>query len=411
MESVATYKSVRVMFLIAIGLLLIASVPKIRSAKVPWYRDNDFAHYYLTAQLVAQGKDPYIQNLLPLYELYQFTPQREIAKATNPPALAILTLPLVKLPADSAFKIWSLLQLLSLFSGVLISLWLVGLRTKFFERVALLIAALAPYGSFAHFAYGQGQAVILLMIMFGLQLLTSKVTRDRNLGAIIWGVATSLKLFTYPLAFVLFLYQGKKSLLWFACGFLLLHIPFVLICGFDAILSYVREALPYVQLTAAQYNGNISLSSAFVYTARVIFDTISLDRFALFLLNLGSISLLFWILYNEYREKASRPGIITSSCVVLTASLLFAPTCWPHYIPLLFGALLLVLRYSLESWRTKTFCTLLVFNYLFLGTALGFLSREPLPGRIISAWWGPISLSMTLVLLLYARRTSRTEII
>lgn len=410
MANSLTAETRRVIFLVAVALLLLSSTFRIRASTIPWHRDNDFAHYYLTATLTAEGRDPYSTNLVPLYEHYQLTPSREIERATNPPALALLTVALSYFSPMQAFQIWTALQLLALLGSILLFIDLIGLRLSVLEKVVLLIASLGPYGSFSHFKYGQGQALMALLIIVGLQLLRDGPNYRRNIGAFLWGVATSLKLFTYPLVYIVWRYYGWKAALWFMLGLLALHLPFTLLCGPESILNYFYNALPYVQFTAVKYSGNISFTSAIVYTAGIIYGSINVNRAVLSFLNFGSVMLLAWAIYYEHRENAEKAGVVTSTMVILTACCLLSPTCWPHYLPLIYGALLLLLKYSLETHRQRSFNMMVIAVYIMLGAAIGYLGKEDLPARIVSAWWGPISLSLVLAMLIYARRTTRTNI-
>ena len=390
--------NVRAGFLLAIILLFLGWLPKLEADRVPWYLDNDFAHYYLTAKLAASGINPYSADLKPLYSQNGFLPSRELSSAGATPTVAVLMTPLTFFDAKNAFVIWTIFQISALCIGILLLLRALGITHSWIYSLILLVSAIAPLGTFAHIRYGQTQALIFLLTMLGMLLLSKKDGMQWKLGALLWGVSVSLKLFTAPLAFVALRYRGKGGLLWFMLGFALLWIPFALLCGVESLVTFITKILPYTQGLSLSFNGNISLSAAFVYTQRILFDHTYVQ---VIFVQIICALLLFPFLWIEFRE---RRDLFASTMLVLGVSCLLSPTAWTHYLPLLTGGFLYLLKGGLTSRDSSKALFALLFLYLCSGVALGYLSHGDILTQLISAWWGPACIITYMVLLFISRR-------
>ena len=393
-------KKIQVGFVLAIVLLFLGWLPKLGADRVYWYLDNDFAHYYLTAKLLRNGVNPYLVQLAPLYGEYGFTPTRDILQAGAPPALAAVMAPLVGFSPMMAFGVWSLIQLAALAFGVMVLLKGCGsLRSG--NRTALLLAgAVAPLGFFAHLRYGQAQALIFFLIAVGVVLVQRDDRWAARIGSLLWGMASSLKLFTAPLIFVAWRYRGREGAVWFALGFALLWIPVAVLSGTQSIVTFVGTTLPYIRDLSVAFNGNCSLAGALTYTQRIFAGT---DVVSVAALQVLCIALILPLVLVERREK---PDVMASTMSMVTASCLLSPTTWPHYFPLLMGGFIYLLSRGEESARPQVALGWVLGLYVCMGAALGYISRGDALMQLVSAWWAPMCMIGMLVLLWMARRRS-----
>ena len=395
-----TVKKIQVGFVLAVVVLFLGWLPKFGADRVHWYLDNDFAHYYLTAKLVRNGMNPYLVQLSPLYAENGFTPTRDVPQAGAPPALAAVMAPLAGFSPFVAFGMWSLIQLAALVLGVLVLLKERGPLGSW-DRTALLLAgAVAPLGVFAHLRYGQVQALIFFLIAVGVVLVQREDQWSSRIGALLWGMASSLKLFTVPLVFVAWRYRGKGGVVWFALGFVLLWVPVAVLCGPESITTFLGTTLPYIRDLSVAFNGNCSLAGALTYTQRIFAGS---DVVSVASLQVACMALIVPLVLIERREK---PDIMASTMIMVTASCLLSPTTWPHYFPLLTGGFIYLLQRGEESARPQASLALVLALYLCLGSALGYIGRGDVVMQVVSAWWAPMCMIGMIALVWMARRRS-----
>ena len=391
-------KKIYICFVLGILALFLGWIPKLGADGVSWFLDNDFAHLYLTGSLVRAGVDPYSVDLAPLYPQSGFTPTREIPFAGAPPALAIVIAPFTLLQPLQSYLLWTVLQVGALLLGSVIMMRVVGLRYSFLGTIAVLCGVLAPLGVFAHLRYGQTQALMFLLIAIGVAL----VQRDSRWmwrgGLILWGVASSLKLFTAPLLFVAWRYRGREGALWFMIGFGLLCVPFALWCGFGALLTFASRTVPYLQEISVAFNGNISLSGALTYTQRIILggEVLSVRAFQI-------VSLLAFVplCMVEWRE---RKDVVAATVSCVAASCLLSPTTWSHYLPLLTGGFLYLLARAQRAGCPEPALWSVFGLYICLGCTLGYTARGDIVMQLVSAWWGALGIVAMLVMIVASRR-------
>jgi hypothetical protein len=391
-------KNIQIGFVISIVVLFLGWLPKLGADRVFWYLDNDFAHYYLTGALVRSGVNPYAVNLSPLYGEHGFTPTRDIPQVSSPPPLAVVMAPFSLLPPLQSFYLWTSVQLASLLIGVIILLRRCEVVRSRRSTFLFLLASLAPLGVFAHLRYGQAQALMFGLVALGVELVARSSKMSWRVGAFLWGVSASLKLFLAPLGWVAFRYRGLEGLFWFACGFLSLWGVFVGVCGWEPVELFCTSTLPYLRELSVAFNGNITLSGALTYTQRIFAGR---DIVPVALIQALCIFLLFPFVVWERKE---RDDIVASTMMVLTLSCLLSPTAWPHYLPLLTGGFIYLLGKAQRSARPEIPCVVMLVLYICMGVAMGYLSRGDIMNQVVSAWWGPLAMISLFLLLCEARR-------
>lgn len=391
-------KKLQTGFIIAIVMLFLGWIPKLGADRVFWYLDNDFAHYYLTGALVRGGVNPYAVNLSPLYAEHGFTPTRDIPQPAAPPALAVVMAPFSALSPALSFLLWTVVQIGSLLLGVHLLLRRCEVARTPRSTVVVLLASLAPLGMFSHLRYGQVQALIFGLVAMGIWLVSRSGRWSWRLGAFMWGVSASLKLFTAPLGWVALRYRGWEGGVWFAGGFVSLWGVFGWLCGVDAVRMFFTSALPYLRDLSVAFNGNISLSGALTYSQRLLAGG---DIVSVSLIQMVCALLIVPFLLWERRERAD---LVASTMMVLSISCLLSPTAWPHYLPLLTGGFVYLLAQAQRSTRTEVGYVVMLVLYVCMGVAMGYLSRGDMMTQVVSIWWGPACIMTLIALLCEARR-------
>jgi len=397
-DYVSYVKKVHLACIFSIVALFLGWVPKLGADRTIWYLDNDFAHYYLTGSLARSGTNPYAVNLIPLYAEQGFTPTREIPQAGAPPALAVIMAPFSALSPAVAFFAWSCLQIGSLILGVILLLrHCQVIRTPKYT-IAAVLAALAPLGMFAHLRYGQCQALVFCIVVAGVVLMSGVSQFSWRLGAFLCGMSASFKLFTAPLGLVVARYRGWEGLVWFVAGFLSLWGVFIGMCGWEALEQFFTSTLPYIRDLSVAFNGNISLSGAITYSYRIVTGS---DLLAVGLVQ--GFCLVLFVPYFVW-ERREKEDLIASTMMALVVSCLLSPTSWPHYLPLLTGGFVYLLRSVQRSARPHVSLSVVLATYLCMGATIGYIPHGDLLMRFVSAWWGPLCMASLLVLIARARR-------
>ncbi len=201
---------------------------------------NDFANYYVPARMVVEGR-PRAR----LYERDFF--QAEARRAglaplgsfvPQPPANALLLVPVARLPPKSAKAAWTLLLALAYAACLPVLRNATGLPWSIVALVLLL-----PTSSLGNaLAYGQPYPLLLLSLSLSLLLL------DRGRGFLSGALlAPVLLLKLYAVPHVLFLALGRRwrALLGLAAGLALTIAVSVAALGGELHASYLAEVLPW----------------------------------------------------------------------------------------------------------------------------------------------------------------------
>jgi hypothetical protein len=156
--------------LLDVGAMVIAllSVVHIATVLPARARDNDFAHYYLAGELLANTDNPYTVPLAPLCAKYGLMSDRALLHSTDPPALLWLLAPLGLLSPTVAFGVWLGVEVGSL----ALILWLTRrlLEGRLSARGWRFVCAgaLASSTLYWHLYYSQVQLLLaaLLLVAF-----------------------------------------------------------------------------------------------------------------------------------------------------------------------------------------------------------------------------------------------------
>jgi hypothetical protein len=153
--------------LLDVGAALIAliSVVHIIGLLPAGARRNDFAHYYLSSRLLAEGRNPYTTRLEPFYREYGFEYHEGVPTATNPPPLLWLFVPLALLPLSVAFSCWLIVQTLSLGTILWFTRQLLGARLSARGWRFVCAAAISSATVYWHYYFSQVQLLLTAMVL------------------------------------------------------------------------------------------------------------------------------------------------------------------------------------------------------------------------------------------------------
>jgi len=387
----------RIILLFAIQILFLGWLPKLLVEEVSWYQNNDFAHYYITGDLVRNGINPYPVDLSPLYLEYGFTPDRMISKATNPPSLAYLTSLLTYFRPEVAFYVWSGIQVAALAFGIFLSIRVAGLVTKGVENFFIILAGMVPLSFFSHIRFAQSQALIMFLIAGSLLLIKRGGDLRRNLGALGMGFASGLKIFTLPIVIPIFTELGIVGVGWFCIGFAALWVPFLIGVGPKGVEDFVTIAMPYISSVAHNFTGNIGFVGSLVNSFRVMGELDGIRPF-ISLLNQISIIILGLALIYVFSRAAKGWALEYSLTFTLGLCCLFSPVSWNHYLVLLLPGLILIFKECSQRDFKSHYTLFFALTYLILGSTVGLLSAGDPITRIISAWSGFAGITFYLLL-------------
>jgi len=372
------------------------SLRSVEKSPAVFHQRNDFAHYSIESHRLLEGQNPYREPIGEEYAAQGFVNRPAVDRATNPPALLTVFLPFALLPPVVGFWLWTAVQL-GAFAYVLwtcVRRFGIEHRRTFLGVLAAAALSMAPM--VAHLEYAQTQLLMLALIVFGGGAYADR-GRSSVLGPLLWGVATSFKVFTWPLGLLALAYGGLRSAILFAVGIILFQLPVLLGSGNEAFIDYAALSIPYIQSTVFQFNGSNSLTGAIRYTIEALSGNQPTLALVLRWNTFSVVALLLCSGVCAYRW--SRDGEITflESCrrigVVLLLSCALSPTSWNHYLVLAVLPLLVLLALTLHtppasSKRPELNLLSALIAYLLIGLSQGRVTTAGMSWTLISSWWG-----------------------
>ncbi|HNQ16483.1 MAG TPA: glycosyltransferase family 87 protein [Candidatus Woesebacteria bacterium] len=187
---------------------------------------QDFRLYYLGAQAVLLGKNPY----------------EEVQGVIYPPISLVLLTPFASLPLDFAEDVWTLFSLIALLSSVLL---LLGVSKTFTMRNFFIVTGLAMLNFPVKFNLGMGQINLILLLLTCLSFFWYRKRLSVLAGSAL-AVAAALKL--TPLVLVLFFLQKRQWKIVISCvvGFILLNGLGLTLLGTNATTDYWQKIFPAI---------------------------------------------------------------------------------------------------------------------------------------------------------------------
>lgn len=391
----------RLVFLPILTALFLFTVIQGASMTYNAWDDNDLSHYYTSSLLLINGVDPYlVEDADKAQREAGFSPRHIIRTFTNPPALLALFVPMVLLNPAGAFVVWNIIQLVCL-AGIWVMLdRIFPLSIKRADKHLLFVTLLLSPVTFMHIRFNQTQLLIVALLLVGF----FEHRNNRHFfGGLLVGLATSLKIFTWPVLFYSIVKGGKKGFAGSAIGVAALSLVPAFVVGPEIYRHFLLKALPYVLSSSSDFQSNISLSQILVSTGNYLgfeaFGYMDYVRFGLGILQIALIlTLSIHLAGLRKREELTEFKYFS---LFLLISLLFAPSVWPHYLHLSLPAIWCFAFVKLSEKSSPIFCV--VLSVLLYSTTGG------LPGlsdgaNLCLAWWG-IVLQFSLLWLVWRQST------
>lgn len=354
--------------LILSGLLALLLIPGIfltiaDLARVP--PQIDFAAYYLAAQALRAGQDPFDATLAE--RLAAAAGIREHTPYIYPPLLALTIQPLTFLPYPFAAAIWFVLSVLALVLSVRLLLRFLQIPPRLFPYVAVLVVFLPP----VHYTLELGQINHFLLLLLVAAAVELSARRDVSvyraaLPGLLVGSAAALKVFPMALGIV-FLLTG--DFIAFAAMLLTAGLLTVgsILYGSNAVstMDWFQQIAPQITAERLITPNNQSLHAVFsrLFNAHS-FEAVPLSSAlstnvtlrplvqapayaSLIAVPAAAVVMIvtMWALLAT-RHAVNPVTQITRFALMVTATLLVLPVVWDHYYVLLLLPIAALYLYS-----------------------------------------------------------------
>ena len=325
-----------------IGLLAYTLLVILFSMTDHW-RYNDFNHYYASSFMLSHHINPYTTPLKPVIDLFQLNYDEGIPYATNPPLLLYFFLPFSLADPITSFNLWFIFQFLAFIASIYLVKALI--HDAYFDSIFLPFICLvsASFPVFLHFISSQVQFFISSTILLAFLLFTRK---KYALTLLLLSVVGTLKLYPFyvmPWFFIRMQCSLFHKLL-YAAGTALWITCLCAATGFDLWLDFFNHALPIVRDYILLRGWNYSIPSFIANSGALFYPNSTLGNNANTLLNIANaVGLLtlagtyIFILTRELKQEAE-------FSLLLIMSLISTPSCWAHYIVLLFLPIAVILK-------------------------------------------------------------------
>lgn len=325
---------------------------------------QDFRLYYLGAQSVLLGKNPYEQVQGVIYP---------------PISLALLT-PFASLPIELAEDVWTLFSLFALFASILLLLRI----TKIYStRNFFIVTGLAMLSFPVKFNLGMGQINLILLLLTCLSFYWYRKRLPVLAGSAL-AVAAALKL--TPLVLILFFLKKRQWKIVLSCvvGFIVLNFLGLILLGSSATLEYWQKIFPAIPTVgnAIYYN---QAFTGWLARAEVVDQLARINNYVVF----GGMLAMSWF---TTRKESQPVGVELSELGLFMISVLVGTgLAWQHhYVALLIPFFALTLAVNNLKHSKYGYLMAIVASYLLVAANI----KNPLA---IQGQWQQFVLSHVLI--------------
>lgn len=265
---------------------------------------QDFRLYYLGAQSILLGKNPYA----------------EVQGVIYPPISLVLLTPFATLPIELAEDVWTICSL----SALLVSIFLLLQMSKTFSaRNSFIVVGLAMLSFPVKFNLGMGQINLLLLLLTCLAFYWYR-KRHLVLAGTALALAAALKL--TPLILLFFFLKKKQWRLILSCVvvFGLLNSVGVLLLGTSVTIDYWQKIFPAIPTVGNTIYYNQALTG-WLARAQVVDQLAQVINY----LVLGGLLVTSWFFTRAKRQSAtvelSELGLLMITILVGTG------LAWQHH--------------------------------------------------------------------------------
>ncbi len=369
----------------AIALLLLIVFLQIRTICVQMPRQAsswDFSVYYLSAQVLNRGLNPYQTGIQSLARQSGMD-VGDVYRPGHPPTFLLLMRPLAAMPERQAYYLWQA------FNAVLLaaSLALLIVPSPGVSRADLLLmAALAllypPVR--VHFFFAQSNIVILFLFV----LMMKSMARGHERGAgLCLAAAGLLRIFPLLLLGYLAIRHRWRALAWTLIGLAAGGLVTVGFVGLETSLSFLPITTYLTSQPFLSMHGNIALaamvSRAFwVLLGPNLSPAANLVRHAV--TAAGAAVILGLTIRATFAQEPDADSDWRAFSMWIAASIVLSPTAWVHYMVLFFipfAQLVSAARRCAASIRAQWMA---IVSYALIVLTMVFLPAADISGAELS---------------------------
>jgi hypothetical protein len=316
------------------ALLIVVGVARILAATQHAGYRNDFAHYYISANILLDGNNPYTTPLKPYCDNLGLEYDKRIPYGSNPPLLIALLTTTAWLPLPVAYGLWAVLQ--AVFSVGLLEATRRALAWSWRDVRWLLLAGVVLNATCLkrQFYYSQVQVMVAACLAAALIL---HLQRHRMGSCALAALAAAFKLYPAVLLpwFLLADLDGRRDFIRRGLAAAAVGAAVLAATGIDAWMTFAVDGLSVINRSVGGSLTNYSLPSFTAVMAGEIIGWPLSPNVAIVVKLLGrglailAIVAAYRLVWRRQLEPVAEFGIITAA--MMAASLV----SWTHYFVLM----------------------------------------------------------------------------
>ena len=332
---------------------------------------QDFRLYYLGAQSILLGKNPY----------------KEVQGVIYPPIALVLLTPFAALPYSVAEDVWTVLSVIALLSSIFLLISSTGQKAS--VKLFLIITGVAMLSFPVKFTLGMGQINFFILLFTCLSFYWYR-NKQQFLSGSALAIAVSLKL--SPILLLLFFIRKRQWYVVISClaGIILLNGLGALLLGTSVSSYYWQQIFPAIPTVGNAIYYNQALTG---WLARAEIDG-QLARVINYLV-LGSMLIVNW----QYSKATKQTTVIELGELGLLVISVLVGTglAWQHHFVSVVIPLVALLAINSVGKRIQ------VIPLTFVGLAYVLIAGNLKNPSLVEGFWKYLLLSHVLIgaLLLY----------
>ncbi len=300
--------------------------------------ETDFACYYTWAYAMANGVNPYTSDLRDTALKLGVTIDRQ-NRADYPPTFLLCFEPLTLLPFDTAYWMWTGLNIAALLLALALLLWAEsGLTTS---AVVALVGLALIYEPIRGVLY-MGQPHTILLAMMVVASLCFRRGKD-GAGGLILAIAGLLKVYPLFLVGYLLLKHRWRAVFFTAFGLVLGAAATSATIGIPLTLDFGRRLTRYARdfLVVNHLTGDPRIINIDAFVSRAFWQITGTNAGAAtdwarhLLVSSAQITLLGLSAYATAVSRTKRNHDQSAFALWIVTAVLLTPPAWVHYMVLL----------------------------------------------------------------------------
>ncbi len=369
----------------AIALLWVIVFLQIRTICVQMPRQAsswDFSVYYLSAQVLKRGLNPY-QTGIQVLARQSGMDVGDVYRPGHPPTFLLLMRPLAAMPERQAYYLWQAFNAVLLAASLAL---LIAPSPGVSRAEVLVMAALAllyvPVR--VHFFFAQSNIVILFLLV----LMMKSMARGHERGAgLCLAAAGLLRIFPLLLMGYLAIRRRWRALGWTLIGLAAGGLVTVGFVGLYTSLSFLPITAYLTSQPFLSMHGNIALAAVvsrafWVLLGSNLSPAANLVRHAV--IAAGAAVILGLTIRATFVQEPDGDSDWRAFSMWIAASIVLSPTAWVHYMVLFFipfAQLVSAARRSAASIRAQWMA---IFSYALMILTMAFLPPAGISGAELS---------------------------